>query len=65
MPIVKAYISWPMNKKELFICLCLLLIGFVVWFFPKPVEPVLFLGFSNPIEIEPKEQNDKRQLASP
>ena len=41
-----------MTKKDLFLCLCLLIIGFVAWFFPKPVDPVLFLGFSNPIVMD-------------
>ena len=37
-----------MNKKDILIVACALFLGFVIWFFPRTVDPVKFLGFSNP-----------------
>ncbi|MDE0518592.1 MAG: hypothetical protein OXH36_03420 [Bdellovibrionales bacterium] len=37
-----------MNKKDILIIVCALLFGLVIWFFPRTVDPVKFLGFSSP-----------------
>ena len=46
-----------MKKKDVVLALCLLVIGFSLWFFPKAVDPELFLGFSEPLILTNQDQS--------
>ena len=50
-----------MKKKEFFLILCFLFFGFAVWFFPKSIDPVKFLGFSDPYLLNKGELKTGKQ----
>ena len=52
-------------KKDLVLVLYLLIFGFSLWFFPKAVDPELFLGFSEPMILNNQDHSQSLSLRKP